>query len=75
MTFDYIMHMAVESSTSRQLREARALSQEALARIVGVSVRTVVRWEGGKSKPSPLALEKLQQTVFDQSTGVIIHGS
>jgi DNA-binding transcriptional regulator YiaG len=47
----------------RSAREAQALSQEALARLVGVSVRTVARWESGLSQPSSLALEKLRQTV------------
>lgn len=68
--------MPMESASSisiRELRQERALSQEALARLVGVSVRTIVRWESGVSRPSPLALEKLQQTV-DQKKGVV-HGS
>jgi DNA-binding transcriptional regulator YiaG len=43
------------------LREDRLLSQEALARLVGVSVRTVARWENGYTRPSPLALLKLQE--------------
>lgn len=43
----------------RQLRTARALSQEAFARLIGVSVRTMARWESGLSQPSALALEKL----------------
>lgn len=45
----------------RILREEQSLSQEALARLIGVSVRTVARWENGQSKPSPLAAEKLQR--------------
>jgi DNA-binding transcriptional regulator YiaG len=57
----------------RELREARALSQEALARLVGVSVRTVARWESGISQPSPLALEKLQQTIWQGNAGVATH--
>jgi DNA-binding transcriptional regulator YiaG len=45
----------------KRLREGQSLSQEALARLIGVSVRTVVRWESGESRPSPLANEKLQR--------------
>ena len=35
------------------------LSQEALARRLGVSGFTIRRWESGRSHPSPLAQEKL----------------
>ncbi|MFC1499600.1 helix-turn-helix domain-containing protein [Candidatus Zixiibacteriota bacterium] len=44
----------------RMLRQAFGLSQERLARLVGVSVRTVARWEGGQSQPSPLAERQLR---------------
>ena len=44
----------------RKLRLAFGLSQERLARLVGVSVRTVARWEGGQSQPSPLAERQLR---------------
>jgi putative transcriptional regulator len=47
----------------RELREASVLSQEALARNVGVALRTVARWESGVSRPSPIALEKLNQVL------------
>ncbi len=45
----------------KEVREQWALSQEALARLIGVSVRTVVGGEHGESTPSPLALQKLQE--------------
>lgn len=35
------------------------LTQEQLAHKVGVSFKTVNRWERGKSKPSPLAMKRL----------------
>jgi transcriptional regulator with XRE-family HTH domain len=35
----------------QRLRSERGLSQEALARAVDVSVRTVARWEAGESGP------------------------
>jgi DNA-binding transcriptional regulator YiaG len=50
----------------RALRESSVLSQEALARNIGVAVRTVARWESGTSKPSPLAVEKLNQILVMQ---------
>ncbi len=37
------------------LRERLGMTQEQLAREVGVSFKTVNRWERGKSKPSPMA--------------------
>lgn len=43
------------------LREALGLSQEQLARHLGVSFMTISRWERGHAKPSPLAMEKLEQ--------------
>jgi len=56
--------MATEVLVSvKEIREAEALSQEAFARRLGVSVRTVARWESGQVRPSPLALEKLRQSV------------
>jgi DNA-binding transcriptional regulator YiaG len=50
----------------RSLRLEHALSQEALAKRLGVSVRTVARWEGGVSRPSSLALDKLRQAMFPE---------
>lgn len=40
------------SSTLKQLREKAGLSQEALARVVGVSGKTVSNWERGMSVAS-----------------------
>lgn len=50
----------------KKIRIELQLSQEALARKLGVSVRTVARWEAGKSKPSPLAWEKIQRLLQDE---------
>ncbi len=44
----------------RHCRVAKEWTQEQLARNVGVSLNTVQRWESGKTRPSPLAAEKLQ---------------
>lgn len=44
----------------RKLRQQLHLSQEKFAAKLGVSVRTVNRWENGQSSPSPLAIEKLE---------------
>jgi DNA-binding transcriptional regulator YiaG len=53
----------------KKLREWQSLSQEGLARLLGVSVRTVVRWENGQSKPSPLANQKLEAIVLGRFEG------
>ena len=43
-----------------QLRYALNLSQQVFATRLGVGITTVSRWENGKAKPSPLAMERLQ---------------
>jgi putative transcriptional regulator len=50
----------VTAAEIRDLRSRLELSQEAFARLVGVSVRTVARWEAGGSEPLPLAVERLR---------------
>lgn len=50
----------LSSSEIARFREIMGLSQESLARELGVSVRTIFRWEKGKTFPSPLAREKLK---------------
>ena len=56
--------MAINNSEFRKLvksvREQLELSQEDLARELGISFATVNRWETGKVKPS-----KLAKTQFD----------
>ena len=49
-----------------ELREKLGMTQEQLAREVGVSFKTVNRWERGKSKPSPMA-RKLLSELQDKS--------
>lgn len=41
------------------LRAQLGLSQEALAQVLEVSVRTVARWERREARPSPLAQRRL----------------
>jgi putative transcriptional regulator len=53
----------MDANKIRELREISVLSQEGLARSLGVAVRTVARWESGASRPSPLAIEKLQRAL------------
>ena len=44
----------------RELRTGLGLTQEQFAAKVGVTFSTVNRWESGKSKPSPLALRRIE---------------
>lgn len=44
----------------KELRKQLQLTQEGLARKLGVSWSTVNRWERGLGEPSPLAREKLE---------------
>ena len=45
----------------KELRRKLGISRDALARELKVSYKTVSLWERGKTKPSPLALEKLKK--------------
>ena len=44
----------------RELRQELGLSQEKLAAKLGVSFRTINRWENGRAAPSPLALKQVE---------------
>jgi len=49
----------------KHCRHIKGWTQEQLARNIGVSWNTVQRWESGKTSPSPLAMEKLQDLLKD----------
>jgi DNA-binding transcriptional regulator YiaG len=44
----------------RELRHRLGMTQERLAQYMGVSFATINRWERGRSKPSPLAMQRLR---------------
>ncbi len=46
---------------TRELRQQFGLSQEKLAAKLGVSLRTVNRWENGHAAPSQLALKQIEE--------------
>jgi len=48
------------SSTIESIRATLQLSQEALARVLQVSVRTIVRWEKEGDEPPALERERLE---------------
>jgi putative transcriptional regulator len=45
----------------RELRKRLSLTQEKFAARLGVSFPTINRWENGRSIPSPLALQRIEQ--------------
>ena len=45
----------------REIRLATNLTQEQFASQLGVICTTINRWENGRCKPSPLAIEKIEQ--------------
>jgi len=45
----------------KELRSRLGLTQEQFAAKVGVTFSTVNRWESNKSKPSPLALHRIEE--------------
>jgi putative transcriptional regulator len=47
----------------REVRGRLGLTQEKFAARLGVTLPTINRWENGRTKPSPLAMEKLQQLI------------
>lgn len=53
------MITSIRNKEIEKVREELNLSQEKLGKIIGVSTRTIFRWEHNKSKPSGLATERL----------------
>ena len=45
----------------KELRARLGLTQEKFAAKLGVSFPTINRWENGRSIPSPLALQRIEQ--------------
>ncbi|RCJ20247.1 XRE family transcriptional regulator [Nostoc sp. ATCC 43529] len=49
----------------RELRLLTGLTQEQFAAALGVTYPTINRWENGRSKPSPLAMEKIEAQLYE----------
>jgi len=45
----------------RNLREKTGLTQERFATKLGVTLLTINRWENGRARPSPLAMQKVEE--------------
>ncbi|MDX2272733.1 MAG: helix-turn-helix transcriptional regulator [Cyanobacteriota bacterium] len=51
--------MTMEKAKIKQLRLSLGMTQEQFAAALGCTTSTVVRWESGKSSPSPLAQQSM----------------
>ncbi|MCC5610910.1 helix-turn-helix domain-containing protein [Nostoc sp. CHAB 5834] len=51
--------------TIRDLRLLFGLTQEQFAAKLGVTFSTINRWENGRSKPSPLAMKKIEEMLIE----------
>ena len=49
----------------RELRDRLGLTQEKFAARLGVTFPTINRWENGKAKPSPLALQRIEELLLE----------
>ena len=58
------------------LRVRLGCSQEIMGRIIGVTGRTIARWEEGENEPHPLARQQILQlhNLLDKMEGVIKEG-
>ena len=45
----------------RELRQRTGLTQEKFAAKLGVTFPTINRWENGRARPSPLAMQKIEE--------------
>ncbi|NOZ55780.1 MAG: response regulator [Calditrichaeota bacterium] len=61
-----VLMINFDGATIRRLRRQAGVTQEELARALGVSFATVNRWENGHTHPSPAA-QKLLQAFFQQN--------
>lgn len=70
------VRMALElgASSLRELRGTLGLSQESLARVLGVSARTVERWEAGARTENPGILRRLDALTNVATLGREVYG-
>ncbi len=45
----------------REIRKRTGLTQEKFAAKLGVTFPTINRWENGRAKPSPLAMQRIEE--------------
>jgi putative transcriptional regulator len=59
--FTKFRSMVMDAETIKELRAKSKMTRQTFAEKIGVSISTVARWEKGDGKPSPLALDRLNQ--------------
>ena len=55
----------------RELRTRTGLTQEKFAAKLGVTFPTINRWENGRARPSPLAMQQIEHLARDLD--VVVH--
>jgi putative transcriptional regulator len=53
----------------REIRKRTGLTQEKFAARLGVTFPTINRWENGRARPSPLALQKIEELLKEMGAG------
>ncbi len=53
----------------REIRKRTGLTQEKFAARLGVTFPTINRWENGRARPSPLALQKIEELLREMGAG------
>ena len=53
----------------RELRQRTGLTQEKFAAKLGVTFPTINRWENGRAKPSPLAMQRIEALLHSMGEG------
>lgn len=66
----------IDTKKIHNLREKFGCSQRVMGDMIGVSERTVARWESDKSEPSPLARQRVREleNIVIKMAGVIKKG-
>ena len=65
------MNTYVTGATRKELRESRKLTQAELAERIGVSSKTVSKWETGKGLPDISLLQPLAQALGISPNGIL----
>jgi putative transcriptional regulator len=53
----------------REIRKRTGLTQEKFAAKLGVTFPTINRWENGRARPSPLAMQKIEELLREMGAG------
>lgn len=72
----FALNLQIDTSLLlRELRKRTGLTQEKFAALLGVTYPTINRWENGRAKPSPLAMQKIEELLRgmgDQGSDLLV---